>query len=499
MKHLILLCALTGVAIAQGPLTPPPGPDPSIGPANAVTPGGLPQATMKTLHQVEPRTAIPASTSGVVIGQSGAYYLTGNIEVADGAGVSIGASGVTLDLNGFSIISTNASPDNGDHGIALGSNVKNITIRNGVICGGGTSGKFRFGIGHLAFTSSTNVTVADVTSSDTTQWGIALDPGSNSRVERCLVQTDGITGAIQAGLIADCSVIGGSVYGRIVKGCSATTPGTSGIVADVVENCYATSAGTAIQAKCLVNSYGTGGGNNDVISAGVAQNVWAEGGSGNGDGIEATVLSNGFGKRQNDLAGTSSGHGINTNVVVAANGIASNGAGVNAQLASFVNATSTPETNVASIGGISATVVNSSLGTSTIGQGIAVKRDLRGVVSNCVAATDGAIAILFDQTSGVVTGSSAISTGVNGDGIFYWGGVVQGCRGEGRVGINALIGSVANSFGKGQGGAGIVSGGVTGCYGSTSNGPFGVSAQLIHATYGVGGTGTSATFEFDSN
>jgi hypothetical protein len=116
-----------------------------------------------------------------------------------------------------------------------------------------------------------------------------------------------------------------------------------------------------------------------------------------------------------------------------------------------------------------------------------------------VAATDGAIAILFDQTSGVVTGSSAISTGVNGDGIFNWGGVVQGCRGEGRVGINALIGSVANSFGKGQGGAGIVSGGVTGCYGSTSNGPFGVSAQLIHATYGVGGTGTSATFEFDSN
>jgi hypothetical protein len=51
--HLSLLfIALSGAALAQGPLTPPAGADPSIGPVNALTAGGLPQATMKTLHQV---------------------------------------------------------------------------------------------------------------------------------------------------------------------------------------------------------------------------------------------------------------------------------------------------------------------------------------------------------------------------------------------------------------------------------------------------------------
>jgi hypothetical protein len=75
MKHLILLCvlALPAVLPAQGPLTPPPGADPSIGPVNALTAGGLPQATMKTLHQVELRTAIAGGTSGVTISTSGAY------------------------------------------------------------------------------------------------------------------------------------------------------------------------------------------------------------------------------------------------------------------------------------------------------------------------------------------------------------------------------------------------------------------------------------------
>ena len=56
-RHILILSALTGTALAQGPLTPPPGADPSIGPANALN-GGLPQAAMKTLHLVEPRTAI---------------------------------------------------------------------------------------------------------------------------------------------------------------------------------------------------------------------------------------------------------------------------------------------------------------------------------------------------------------------------------------------------------------------------------------------------------
>jgi hypothetical protein len=75
----IVAFALNGTAPAQGPLTPPPGDDPSIGPVNALTAGGAPQAAMKTLHQFEPRTAIAGGTLSVTLSQSGAYYLTGDI------------------------------------------------------------------------------------------------------------------------------------------------------------------------------------------------------------------------------------------------------------------------------------------------------------------------------------------------------------------------------------------------------------------------------------
>lgn len=232
----ITILAIASTSLAQGPLTPPPGADPSIGPVNALTAGGLPQATMKTLHQVEPRTAIAGGTSGVTISQSGSYYLTADITVADGMGVEISASSVTLDLNGFSIVSTNASPDASDVGVGLQTYIKNITIRNGTICGGGAGGKFYAAIGHTGFTSSTNVSVVDVTVSDTTHWGIALDPSANSRVERCFVKTEGVTGAIQAGLVADCSATGGSVYAGIVRDSSVNG---GRIIGNVVKGSFA--------------------------------------------------------------------------------------------------------------------------------------------------------------------------------------------------------------------------------------------------------------------
>src|SRR5678815_1587099 len=81
--------------LAQGPLTPP----------------GAPAPTMKTLDQVEPRVAINATNtpgdddSLFKITQPGSYYLTGNITgVAGKHGIEIAASGVTLDLNGFDLV-----------------------------------------------------------------------------------------------------------------------------------------------------------------------------------------------------------------------------------------------------------------------------------------------------------------------------------------------------------------------------------------------------------
>jgi hypothetical protein len=466
--HSILLLALTSTALAQGPLTPPQGANPSVGPVNALN-GGLPQATMKSLHQVEPRTAIPSSTSTVAISQSGSYYLTGDITVADGSGIVIGASRVNLDLNGFSIVSTNASPDTSEIGVAIGFNMRNITIRNGIISGDGSTGKFYSAIGHNTFTASTNVSVVDVTTSDTTHWGIILDQGSNSRVERCFVKTEGITGGIQAGLVADCSVIGGAIFAtsvrdsnvhqgriisKIVKGCTVTTSGTSGIVADVVENCYATSAGTAIQAKCLVNSYGTGSGNQDVISAGVAQNVWAEA-TDSGKAIKAVVVGNSSG------LGYGSGDVVHAKVVNNVNAETSSSAasGVAIQATVVGNSTGTHTTTGNSGEGIKAIVVQASHGVSTSNPGInaTVVTASRGESTGNVGILGniGAISLSSGNgltglrcDSGLVFGSQATGTST---GLVATNGLVSSCRAEmtGRLGsgIDAVGGHVSNSQG----------------------------------------------------
>ena len=66
--------------LAQGSLTPP----------------GAPAPTMKTLQQIEPRTAI-TNTGAVTISQPGSYYLTANLAVSSGDAITIATNGVTLD------------------------------------------------------------------------------------------------------------------------------------------------------------------------------------------------------------------------------------------------------------------------------------------------------------------------------------------------------------------------------------------------------------------
>ncbi|MDD2597798.1 MAG: right-handed parallel beta-helix repeat-containing protein [Kiritimatiellae bacterium] len=87
----------------------------------SLTPPGAPAPTMKTLSQVEPRT--PISSAPFDIAVPGSYYMTTNLTGL----ISIGADGVSLDLMGFSIsVSEGAA-------ISMSGSRNNIRVHNGVI------------------------------------------------------------------------------------------------------------------------------------------------------------------------------------------------------------------------------------------------------------------------------------------------------------------------------------------------------------------------------
>ena len=83
----LVLCLLPASIFAQG----------------ALTPLGAPSPTMKSLDQIEARTIISALP--YTITASGSYYLTGNLTATgSGAGITVSADNVTIDLNGFALI-----------------------------------------------------------------------------------------------------------------------------------------------------------------------------------------------------------------------------------------------------------------------------------------------------------------------------------------------------------------------------------------------------------
>ncbi len=224
---------------AQGSLTPP---------------AGAPMATMKTLDQVEARTAITNTSSLVTISQPGSYYLTGNLTVSTGNGINITTNGVTLDLNGFTIRSTAASATG--HAISLAGSLSDLTIRNGHIRGGVTNnGAGVFGGAGFAYgimysgNEPQNVLVSHVTVSRCLNHGIFLNLSGGTVVEACTVQTVGGYG-ISASVIRGCSAVGcwnDALGGSLVSDSYGDSGSHNGIVATIAQNCVGYSgSGTGI-------------------------------------------------------------------------------------------------------------------------------------------------------------------------------------------------------------------------------------------------------------
>jgi hypothetical protein len=343
----------------------------------SLTPPGSPAPTMRSLDQIEART--PISSLPFTINTSGSFYLTKNLSVSSGDGITIATNQVTLDLNGFSISSSASSPSGS--GIALSctavGGLKDVTILNGHIAGGFVSvpspafSGFANGISATCIAPPLGVRVAGVTVSDCSSSGINLGTGDVATVvESSLVYNSrgsGITGSLVSGSMAT-RCAGTAIVADTASNCRGVSTATSGSSNDGITanssafNCYGStgaSASKGISAPLAANCYGVNNSSGTgVFASRAAEHTFglSNGGvaitgqtvvdsygstSGSGKGVDADIAQNCF--------GTTTGNGVGVNAFLAQNcdGAATNGTGIVASISIGCKASGVTPFNVA--------------------------------------------------------------------------------------------------------------------------------------------------------
>ena len=248
----LALFALTSLANAQ---TPPPNP--------SLTPPGAPaDGVFKTLDQVEARVPVNAQNtpgdadSAFRISSPGSYFLTSNLYIASlGAGksaIEIAASGVTLDLNGFTVDGAGATSQLS--GITCAA-VSGITIRNGTVTtwqGAGVALPLGKAVRIDGVTFDTNNIVDQVLSGGLVvcRGAIVVNCIARNNKQVGFVVSDPVTGGSpgDASIVSNCiaesnTEVGFYVVGGIVSGCLARENGTEGfrVFSTKIENCFASA------------------------------------------------------------------------------------------------------------------------------------------------------------------------------------------------------------------------------------------------------------------
>jgi hypothetical protein len=177
---------------------------------------------MKTLDQVEARTPIDAkhtpgdANSLFIISKAGAYYLTGNVTGSAGKnGITVNASNITIDLNGFGLAGGSATSKNG---ILLGSGTVDVTIRNGTVHNWGGSG--------VDGTASNALRTENIRVFNNNSFGIRT--GDNAAVLNCVALANGSGGFSGAD---NCLV-------RDSQSISSSSNGFSFGLGSLISNCF---------------------------------------------------------------------------------------------------------------------------------------------------------------------------------------------------------------------------------------------------------------------
>lgn len=482
--------------------------------------GATTQASVNNL-QDDART--PISSAPFTISGSGSYYLTGNLTVTSGNGITITADDVTLDLNGFTISST-ASPAS-SNGVLISDARKNITIRNGHIRGTTTyvaptftGGGFLDGIDTTS-SASANISISDVNVLGVGADGINLTSSSipGYSVQRCKVTVCGGTGVL-AGNVRDCVVMtAGSVginsnavsnsYGESVSGPSANvlqndprTPISSLPFTISAAGSYyltgnlALTTGTGITISAdqvtldlngfALSSTASPASGTAVSISGTRRNITIKHGHIRG----TTTFSAGTFTTGGFLDGINSTSSLSANIRI-----------------SDVNVYGIADDGIQSVALIDSFFVERCIASVCGGNGI-----LAGVVRECTADATGATAITGNHVSN--SAGESVGTGTTDDGVRATF-IVENCRGvavagsgvecpgqtnnssgisDSGIGLNASGGSVQNSRGTSSSNAGVWADIASNCAGvSTSS--FGLDAASATNCEGTSSTGIALT------